>query len=89
MERIIRRLLLIWLLLLAGVLVAQHFGYVLLAYWLLWAVAIGSPVVVALLLALVALGLRDAWRRLRVLHRARHWRRKEATQRPDGWWMEK
>ena len=85
MERIIRRLLIGWLLWLSGVLLAYHYGYSLLAYRLLWAVAIGSPVVGVLLLARVVLGLCDAWRRVRVLRRARHWRHKQEA---DNWWMD-
>jgi hypothetical protein len=84
MERIIRLLLIGWLLLLSGVLVAYHYGYPLLAYRLLWAVAIGSPAVVLALLVRVGLGLRDAWHRVQVLRRARRWRN---PQEPDDRWM--
>ncbi|WP_022822867.1 hypothetical protein [Hymenobacter norwichensis] len=84
MERIIRLLLIGWLLLLGGVLLAYHYGYSLLAYRLLWAVAIGSPAVVLALLVRVGLGLRDAWHRVRVLRRARRWRRR---QQPNDQWM--
>ena len=85
MERIIRRLLIGWLLLLGGVLLAYHGGYSILAYRLFWAVAIGSPIVALLLLVHAGLGLREAWHRVWVLRRARHWRR----QRPaDNRWME-
>jgi hypothetical protein len=85
MERLIRRLLIVWLLLLGGVLLAYHYGYSPLAYRLLWAVAIGSPVVGLLLLARVVLGLRNAWHRARVLRRARRWRHKQEA---DDRWMD-
>jgi hypothetical protein len=85
MERIIRRLLIGWLLLLGGVLLAYHSGYSTLAYRLFWAVAIGSPIVALLLLTHVGLGLREVWHRARVLRRARHWRRQQAA---DNRWME-
>ena len=84
MERIIRRLLLGWLGLLAGVVLAYQYGYERLAYWLLWPVALGSPVVVVLLWWFLGLRLRGVWRRVRVLRRARHWRRKLA---PDNRWL--
>jgi len=51
----------------------------------MWAVAIGSPIVVLLLLAHAVLGLREAWHRVRVLRRARHWRRQRAA---DNRWKE-
>ncbi len=78
-ERIIRRLLLAWLLLLAGVLLTQvrpFLGGARLGYWLLVVVALGSPVVALLLLWLMGLRLREAFYRLRVLRRAAKWKRK-------------
>jgi len=74
-----RRLLLAWLLLLAGVLLTQvrpFSGSVRLGYWLLVVVALGSPVVALLLLWLTGLRLREAFYRLRVLRRAAKWKRK-------------
>ncbi|WP_161599490.1 hypothetical protein [Hymenobacter nivis] len=85
MERLIRRLLMVWLLLLGGVLLAYHLGYSSLAYPLMWAVAIGSPIVVLLLLAHTVLGLREVWHRVQALRRARHWRRKPKA---DNRWMD-
>lgn len=76
MELIIRRLLLAWLLLLAGVLLAQHFAQVRLAYWLLWVVAATSPLVAGLLLWLMGLRLREAFYRWCFLRRAAKWKRK-------------
>jgi hypothetical protein len=85
MERLIRRLLALWLLLIGGMLLAYHCGYSTLAYFLIWAVAIGSPVAGLLLLAHVVLGLREAWHRVRVLRRARHWQPKRKV---DNRWMD-
>jgi len=85
MERLIHRLLIGWLLLLGGVLLAYHCGYSALAYRLFWAVAIGSPIVALLLLAHAVLRLREAWHQMRVLRRARHWRRQRGA---DNRWME-
>jgi hypothetical protein len=84
-ERIIRRLLLVWLLLLAGVLLTQVYpfsGSARLGYWLLVVVALGSPVVALLLLWLIGLRLREAFYRVRVLRRAARWKRKA----PLGFW---
>ena len=78
MEQTIRRLLLVWLLLLGGVLLAQYLGWPRLAYWLLWPVALACPVVAGLLLWLAGLRLRRAWRRLQLVRRATRWRRKPA-----------
>ncbi len=78
-ERVIRRLLLAWLLPLAGVLLMQvrpFSGSARLGYWLLVVVALGSPVVALLLLWLMGLRLREAFYRLRVLRRAAKWKRK-------------
>ncbi|MGI4871835.1 MAG: hypothetical protein ACRYFX_11740 [Janthinobacterium lividum] len=75
-EHTTRRLLAAWLLVLGGVLLVQHLGWTQLAYWLLWAVALGCPVVAVLLLWLIWLRLREVWRRARVLWRAWRWRRK-------------
>lgn len=85
MERIIRRLLIAWLLLLGSVLVAHHCGYARLAYWLVWPVALGTPVVAVLLLWLEALRLPEIWHRIRVLWRARHWRRPARSWNLDEW----
>ncbi|RZK54787.1 MAG: hypothetical protein EOO59_11125 [Hymenobacter sp.] len=85
MERTIRRLLLGWLGLLAGVVLAYHYGYAKPAYWLLWPVALGSPLVVGTLGWLLVLRLREVWHRVRVLRRARHWRRQQA---PDDRWLD-
>lgn len=84
MERTIRRRLLIWLALLGGALLSQRFAPQL-SYGLLVAVAMGCPVVAVLLLWLVALRLREAWHRLRVLQRAAKWRRERPATRK---WME-
>lgn len=86
-ERLIRRLLLAWLLLLGGTLLTQVFpfpGSARLGYGLVVAVALGSPVVGLLLLWWVGLGLRDAYYRLRMLRRAAKWRR----QAPSDAWLE-
>lgn len=85
MERTIRRLLLGWLGLLPSAALAYRYGYDRLAYWLLWPVALGSPLVVVLLLWLLVLRLREVWHRVRVLRRARHWQRKQA---PDNRWLD-
>ncbi|MGI4865179.1 MAG: hypothetical protein ACRYFZ_14755 [Janthinobacterium lividum] len=85
MERTIRRLLLGWLGLLASVVLAYRYGYARPAYWLLWLVALGSPLVVVMLGWLLVLRLREVWHRVRVLWRARHWRRKRA---PDYRWLD-
>ena len=84
MEQTIRRLLLVWLGLLTGVVLAYRYGYDRLAYWLLWMVALGSPVVALMIGWLLVLQLRDLWHRVRMLRRARHWQRKRAT---DDSWM--
>jgi hypothetical protein len=84
MERLIHRLLLVWLALLAGLLLSQQFAPRL-SYGLLVAVAFGSPVVVVLLLGRVVLGLRQAWHRALVLRRAGRWRREKPDNRN---WME-
>jgi hypothetical protein len=84
MERTIRRLLLVWIGLLAGVTLAYRYGYSRLAYWLLWSVALSSPFVVAIVLWLMVLQVRESWHRVRVLWRARHWRRKREA---DDRWM--
>lgn len=84
MERLIHRLLLVWLVLLGSLLLSQRLAPGL-SHGLLVAVACGSPLVVLLLLWRVALGLRDAVRRLLVLRRAAKWRWKK----PDpGQWLE-
>ncbi len=85
MERLIRRLLLVWLALLAGLLLSQQLAPQL-SYSLLVAVAAGSPVVAGLLLWRVVLGLREAWHRFRVLRRAGKWRRAKPENR--SWRLE-
>lgn len=80
MERITRKLLLTWVLLLGAYLLTQVFpfsGSARLGYWLLLVVALTSPVVVLLLFLRVGVGLREALYRLRVLRRAAKWKRKE------------
>ncbi len=87
-EPIIRRLLLAWLLPLGGVLLTQALpfpGSTRLGYWLMVVVALGSPVVILLLLWVVGLGLRNAFYRLRVLRRAARWKRKVP---PADWFEE-
>jgi hypothetical protein len=83
MERLIPRLLLAWLVLLAALLLSERLAPHL-RYGLLVAVACGSPVVVVLLLWRVVLGLREAWRRFQVLRRAAKWRREKPGSRE---WM--
>ncbi len=85
-ERLIRRLLLAWLLLLGALLLTQAFpfpGSARLGYGMLVAVALGSPVAALLLLWWVAIGLRDAYHRLRVLRRAAKW----YCQAPSDDWL--
>lgn len=87
-ERISRRLLLAWLLLLGGVLLTQAFpfpGSTRLSYWLIVPVGLGSPVVAGLILWLMGLRLREAFHRLRVLRRAAKWKRKEPA---NAWIMD-
>ncbi len=91
-ERIIRRLLVTWLLLLGGVLLIQAYpfaGSTRLGYGLLVVVALGSPAVALLLLWLMGLRLREALYRWRVLRRAAKWKRKvpagSGPLRPPGW----
>lgn len=84
MERIIRWLLLAWVLLLgAGILtqVLPFSGSVRLGYWFFVVVALTSPVAILLLFLQVVLGLRAAFYRLRVLRRAVRWKRKEPRTR--------
>ncbi|NML67132.1 hypothetical protein HHL22_18155 [Hymenobacter sp. RP-2-7] len=84
-ERVIHRLLLAWVLLLGGLLLLQAYpfpGSAQLSYWLVVAVALGSPVVAGLLLWLAGLGLRSAYHQLRVLRRAAQWTRQEPS---DEW----
>jgi len=86
-EQLIHRLLLAWLLLLGALLLTQVLpfpGSARLGYWLIVAVALGSPVVALLLLWWVGLGLRDAYHRLRVLRRAAKWSRPA----PSDAWLE-
>jgi hypothetical protein len=86
-ERIIRRLLVAWLLLFGGVLLTQWHpfpGSMRLGYWLLVAVALGSPVVALLMLWLLGARLRELGYRVRVLRRAAKWKRKE----PPTTWFE-
>lgn len=84
MERIIRRFLMSWLLLLGSVLLTQHLGYSQLAYWLLVLVAASLPLVIVALLARMGLGLREAWQRVQVLRRANKWMR---WRQPDDGWL--
>lgn len=85
-EQLIHRLLLAWLLLGALLLtqVLPFPGSARLGYWLIVAVALGSPVVALLLLWWVGLGLRDAYHRLRVMRRAAKWSRPA----PSDAWLE-
>ncbi len=81
-EQLPCRLLAAWLLLVGGVLLAQVCLATRLSYWLLVAVALGSPAVVLLLLWLMG------WRLRAGLHRLRAWRRASSRrrQRPaDAW----
>lgn len=80
MQRTIRRLLLIWLVLLGCLLLSQRIAPGL-SYGLLVAVTCGSPVVAGLLLWLVVLRLRDAVRRIRVLSRAAKWHKHKLQHR--------
>jgi hypothetical protein len=86
-EPIIRRLLIAWLLLLGGALLTQAFpfpGSTRLGYWLVVAVALGSPVVALLLFWLMGQDLRRFFYRLRVLRRAAKWKR---TEPPTSSWF--
>ena len=88
MERLIRRFLIVWLSLLGGVLLVQQIPFSAsprLGYWLLLAVAGGSPVVVVLLLWQSLLRLRDAARRLRMVRRARQWKQPQRNENLDNW----
>jgi hypothetical protein len=86
MERIIRKLLVAWLLLLGALLLTQVPplpGGARLGYGLVWVVMLTSPVVALLILWLLGLKMCETLHRLRVLWRARHWRRKRAAN--DRW----
>gem|GEM_PF-5181613 len=86
MERIIRKLLLAWLLLLGALLLTQVLPLpagARLGYGLVWVVALTSPVVALLILWLLGLRMREILHRLRVLWRARYWRRRRAAD--DRW----
>jgi hypothetical protein len=86
MERIIRKLLLTWLLLLGALLLTQVLpGGAQLGLGLVWVVALTSPVVALLILWLLGIRLRETLHRVRVLWRARHWRRKRPA---DDSWMD-
>jgi hypothetical protein len=86
MERIIRKLLLAWLLLLGALLLTQELpGGARLGYGLAWVVMLTSPVVALLILWLLGLMMRETLHRMRVLWRARHWRRKREA---DDRWMD-
>ena len=77
MERIIRKLLLAWLVLLGTLLLAQVVplpGGAGLSYGLIWVVALTSPVAALLILWLMGFRLREALHRLRVLRRAARWK---------------
>ena len=84
MERLIRRLLLAWLILLGALLLSQRVAPQL-SYGLLVAVAWGCPVVVVLLFWRVVLGLRESWHRFKVLRRAAKWRREKPANKD---WLE-
>ena len=80
MERISRKLLLTWVLLLGTCLLTQVLpfpGSIRLGYWCFLVVALTSPVVILLLFWTVVLGLCEAVYRVRVLRRAAKWKRKE------------
>lgn len=84
MERIIRKLLLTWLLLLGALLLMQVLpGGAQLGLGLVWVVALTSPIVALLILWLLGIRLRETLHRVRVLWRARHWRRKRPAD--DSW----
>jgi hypothetical protein len=81
MPLLIRRLLLAWLSLLAALLLSQRFAPSL-GYGLMLAVAAGCPVVAGLLLWVMWLRLREAWRRAQVLRRTARWKRPKPSQWP-------
>lgn len=86
MERLIRKLLLAWLLLLGALLLTQVLplpGTARLGYGLVWVVTLTSPVVAVLIFGLLAIRLRETLYQIRVLWRARHWRRKHVAN--DQW----
>ena len=86
MERLIRKLLLAWLLLLGTLLLTQVLplpGAARLGYGLVWVVTLTSPVVAVLIFGLLAIRLRETLHQIRVLWRARHWRRKHVAN--DQW----
>jgi len=88
MERIIRKLLLAWVLLLAALYLTQVLplpGGARLGLGLVWVVALTSPVVALLILWLLGIRLRETLHRARVLWRARYWRRKRPA---DDSWMD-
>jgi hypothetical protein len=77
MERMIRKLLLVWLVLLGVLLLAQVVplpGGAGLSYGLIWVVALTSPVAALLILWLMGFRLREVLYRLRVLRRAARWK---------------
>lgn len=87
-ERLIRRLLLAWLLLLGSIWLTQVVpfpGSTRLSYWLVLAVAVSCPLVAGLLLWLMGLHLREVLHRVRVLRRAAKWKRKPPC---DAWFEE-
>ena len=88
MERIIRKLLLAWVLLLGAQLLTQVLtlpGGARLGHGLVWVLMLTSPIVAGLILWLLVLMMRETLHRLRVLRRARHWRRQRTA---DNRWME-
>ena len=88
MERIIRKSLLAWVLLLGAQLLTQVLplpGAARLGYGLVWVLMLTSPVVALLILWLLGMRMRETLHRVRVLRRARYWRRKRAA---DKRWMD-
>jgi hypothetical protein len=78
MERIIRKCLLAWLLLLGAQLLTQVLplpGGAQLGYGLVWMVILTSPLVALLIVWLLGLMIRETLHRLRVLRRATKWKR--------------
>ena len=79
MERIIRKLLLAWVLLLGALLLTQVLplpGGARLGYGLVWVVMLTSPVVALLIFWLLGIRMREILHRVRVLRRAMKWKRK-------------
>lgn len=88
MERIIRKSLLTWVLLLGAQFLTQVLplpGGARLGLGLGWVIMLTSPVVALFILLLLGLRLRETLYRVRVLRRARYWRRKRAA---DNSWLD-